>query len=239
MSDSRRRAYQLGGLVVATLAIVGVLVAVLASSGPAPLEPGKPVPGAPAAIALLAGIPQSAIALGSPTAPATLVEFGDLQCPFCAYYATHTLASIVERYVRPGRLRLVFRSLDGLGRDSVRAARMAQALGEQNHMWQFLEIAYRNQGEENSGYVTENFLRAIAGAIPGVDTALALSQQGSRAVGEQIEEASRLAKALNLSVTPSFLLYRTGAPARRFQPSSLDSSSFTGALDRLLARGGG
>lgn len=239
MSDSRRRAYQLGGLLVSTLAIVGVLVAVLASSGPPALEPGKPVPGAPAAVALFAGIPQSGVTLGAATAPLTLVEFGDLQCPFCAYYATHTLASLVERYVRPGHLRLVFRSVDGLGEDSVRAARMAQALAEQNHMWQFLDIAYRNQGEENSGYVTEDFLRAIADAIPGVDGPLALSRLGSAEVGKQIEQAIGLAKALHLSTTPSFLLYGTGQAPRRFQPSTFDSSSFTGVLDRMLARGGG
>ena len=239
MSDSRRRAYRLGGLLVSALVIVGVLVAVLTSSGPAPLEPGKPVPGAEAALALFAGIPQSGIAVGSPTAPLTLVEFGDLQCPFCAYFATHALPTLVSRYVRTGRLRMVFRSLDGIGHDSLRAARMAQALGEQNHMWQFLDIAYRNQGEENSGYVTENFLSAIAGVIPGVNTALAFRQRNSRAASEQIQQALSMAKAQHLTVTPSFLLYATGGPARRFQPSSLESSSFTGTLDQMLARGGG
>jgi protein-disulfide isomerase len=238
MSDSSRRAYQLGGLLVSALVIAGVLVAVLSSSGPAPLAPGKPVPGAEAALALFAGIPQSGITVGAPTAPLTLVEFGDLQCPFCAYFATHTLPTLVSRYVRTGRLRILFRSLDGIGRDSVRAARMAQALGEQNHMWQFLDIAYRNQGEENSGYVTENFLRAIAGVIPGVNTALALIQRNSQATSAQIQQALSMAKAQHLTVTPSFLLYATGSPARRFQPSTLESSSFTGTLNQMLARGG-
>jgi protein-disulfide isomerase len=239
MSDSRRRVYQVGGLLGTTLAIVAVLVAVLEGSGPAPLQPGKPVPGARAAIALFAGIPQNGITLGSPSAPLTLVEFADLQCPFCAYFATHALPALVSRYVRPGHLRLVFRNLDGLGADSVRAARMAGAVANQNHLWEFVDLAYRNQGEENSGYVTDNFLRAIAGVIPGVDVSRAMNLRASGGVSGEIEQAVSMAKALHLSVTPSFLLFAAGQPPRPFQPATLESSAFTGVLDGMLARSGG
>jgi protein-disulfide isomerase len=237
MSDSRRRIYQAGALLVSTVAVLGVVIAVLTSSGAQPLKPGKPVPGTKASIDLFAGIPQSATRLGYPNAPITMVEFGDLQCPYCAWFADHTLPTLVSRYVREGHLQLLFAGLDGLGHDSRRAAQMADALARQNHLWQFVDLAYRNQGDENSGYVTDDFLRAIAGVIPGVDVQRAMTERSSAAVSEQIAATMEMAHRLRLVVTPSFQLFYTGKPPRRFSPQSLESDSFTGTLQRMLTSG--
>jgi protein-disulfide isomerase len=137
-SSARTRLYQLGALVVTTALVATVLIAVLSSGSTSQLAPGKPVPGAAQTLGLLAGIPQHGNTLGNPRAPVTLVEFGDLQCPSCAVFAQDALPAIVSRYVRPGRVMLVFRGLDFIGHDSERAARMAGALGEQNRLWQFV-----------------------------------------------------------------------------------------------------
>jgi protein-disulfide isomerase len=230
--------YQLGGLLVTAAVITAVLVAVLGSASTSQLAPGRPVPGAARTLALFAGIPQHGIALGNPKAAVTLVEFGDLQCPSCALFAENALPAIIARYVRPGRVLLVFRGLDFIGQDSQRAALMAAALGEQNHLWQFVDLMYRNQGLENSSYVTDTYLRALAGAIPGVDVARALDRRGSAGVQAQLQQAQALARGLGLKSTPSFLLSRSGTPPRRFSPSSLDPSSFSQPLEKLLAGAG-
>jgi protein-disulfide isomerase len=236
-SRSRVRLYQLGGLVVSAAAITAVLVAVLTSPSTSELAPGKPVPGAAGTLALFAGIPQHGIALGNPRAPITLVEFGDLQCPSCALFAQNALPAIVSRYVRPGRVLLVFRALDFIGHDSERAARMASALGAQNRLWQFIDLMYRNQGLENSSYVTDTYLSALAAAIPGVDLRRALAARGSAAALAQIDQARALARGLDLKSTPSFLLSPSGAPPRRFSPEGLESGSFSAAIERMLAGG--
>ncbi len=230
----RARLYRLGALLVSAVAIAAVLIAVLSSGSTSDLEPGKPVPGAAQTLALFAGIPQQGIALGNPRAPLTLVEFGDLQCPACAQFAQRVLPPIVSRYVRSGRVLLVFRALQFIGEDSRRAAQMAGAVGEQSRMFQFNALMYRNQGAENSGYVTNTYLRALASAIPGVDVARALAARDSAAVQAQLREAQALARRLKLESTPSFLLYRSAGVPRRFEPASLDAGAFDAAIERLL-----
>ncbi len=234
--DARRRVYQLAAVIVSVAAILAVALAVLHSPSTSELAPGKPVPGSAAILALLAGIPQQGAVLGDPHAPVTLEELGDLQCPSCAIFAHDALPTIVSRYVRSGRVRLVFRALHIIGSDSLFAARMAYAAGEQNHLWEFAELMYANQGTENSSYVTDRYLRALAGAIPHLNVERALSQRDSPHVAEQIASSTALATALHIKGTPSFLLYLTGQPPRRFSPEGLDSGAFTQPIERLLAQ---
>jgi protein-disulfide isomerase len=236
--SARARRYQLGALLVTIAGVAVVLISILASGSTSDLRPGKPVPGAAKALKLLAGIEQHGIELGDPHAPVTLVELGDLQCPACAQFSAEALPQIVSRYVRTGKVLLVFRALDSIGKDSLLAARMALAVGEQNRLFEFDALMYANQGLENGGYVTGTYLRALAGAIPGVDVSQALAARDSAAVRAQLSEAKQLALRLHIAGTPSFLLYRTGATPRRFKPSGLDAGSFTGPLRQLLAQAG-
>jgi protein-disulfide isomerase len=237
--DTRRtRLYQLAALLVSVLAIGAVVIAVLTSGSTSQLAPGKPVPGAPQTLALFAGIPQHGIALGDPRAPVTLEEFGDLQCPVCAAYAEDALPSIVRRYVRDGRVRLVFRNLDSIGSDSVRAARMAGAVGEQNHLWEFIDLMYKNQGAENTSYVTDRYLQALAAAIPGVGVGRALRERSSNAVEAQIHQAHVLAEQLHLQSTPSFVLARPGQTGQVLPSTDLSAASLEGPLNQALASAG-
>ena len=68
--------------VLAAVAIVAVLLAVKLFSPGSSEGRGR----AARRTAAFKGIPQSGIALGSPKAPLTMVEFADLQCPFCGEY---------------------------------------------------------------------------------------------------------------------------------------------------------
>ncbi|TMK99424.1 MAG: hypothetical protein E6G34_02435 [Actinobacteria bacterium] len=233
----RRRRYQLGALVVAIGLSGAVLAAVLTSGSTSELRPGRPVPGAARALALLRGIPQIAATLGDQRAPVTLVEFADLQCPACATFSEDALPRIISRYVRSGRVRVILHALDTIGHDSERAARVAYAIGEQDRLFQFVALMYANQGSENTSYVTDLYLRALAGAIPGVDVGRALAARNGAGPSRELAQARALASRFHVSVTPSFLLYRTGSQPRRFSPGSLDAGSFAAAIERLL-RGG-
>jgi protein-disulfide isomerase len=231
----RRRRWQLGAAIAFAAAVAVVAVTLATSGSTSELKPGRPVPGARQVLGLLRGIPQEGVTLGNPGAPVTLVEFGDLQCPTCGSFATGALSPIINTFVRSGRVRLIFRAIDGLGSDSTRAARMAYAIGAQDRLFEFIELAYRNQGLENSSYVTDTYLRALASAIPGIDVARALAASGAAETSSQLAQARALATQLGIDATPSFLLYPSGSAPRRFEPEGLDTSSFRRSIERVLA----
>jgi protein-disulfide isomerase len=213
---------------LAGLAVVAVLVAVVVAS---PGKDDSPKGGSPAAVtSALKGIPQSGVTLGSPHAPVTMVEFADLQCPFCAEYSRNVLPTIIDRYVRTGKVQLQLRLLRFLGPDSDRLARVAAAAAAQNRMWQFVELAYERQGRENSGYATDDFINGLAAGA-------GLKRTDAGAAAErQVRQSEQAAHTLAIDSTPSFLIGRTGGPMKRFQPSDLTPDAFIPRIQEELRR---
>ncbi len=213
------------GILVASAVIIAVVVAVFASGSTSELRPGKPVPGAPATISMLKGIHQSGLTLGDRSAPVTLFEYGDLQCPSCASFAQEELPGLIRSYVRTGQVRIVFKPLDIIGPESTKAARMAVALGGQDRLWQFIDLMYRNQGSENTGYVTSTYLKALASAIPGANVNRSLAASTSARVSTVIARASAQARQLGVNATPSFTVAKTGGKAHALPASAAAESS--------------
>ena len=232
----RKALIRLGAVAAAAIACVAVLVVASqkGASDTAPPGEGDGPAGATEVRRLFAGIPQEGAVLGDPQAPVTMVEFADLQCPFCAQYDHSALPTIVEQYVRTGKVRLELRLLRFIGPDSERAAQLAQAAAGQDRLWQFVDLFYRNQGAENSGYATEDFLRRLARATPGLDAERAMAESGSGVVEDRLAAAESAAASAGIESTPSFLVGRTGAALHPLEPSALEPAAFTGHLDALL-----
>jgi protein-disulfide isomerase len=184
--------------------------------------------------ALLDGIPQSGTVLGEDDAAVTLVEYADLQCPFCAEWSLRAFPELVADYVRDGELRIEFRGLTFIGPESEQALRAALAAGEQEKLWNVVDLVYANQGAENAGWVTEDFLRAVGTAVPGLDVDRMLEASDSAEVTAAIEEAAADAEANGISGTPSFLLGETGGELSALEISSLGPEEFRAAIDELL-----
>ena len=116
----------------------------------------------------------SLIAQGSPifgnqSAPITVIEFGDFQCRFCGRFATQTEPLLNETYFQTGKVNLVFKHFVTHGIDSLNAAMASQCANDQGKFWNFYEILYNNQGEENSGWVSVENLRGIASKMATLD----------------------------------------------------------------------
>src|SRR3954452_9253058 len=180
----------------------GVLAGCGAAAPSRPRPAGGRMASAGEVHARFAGIPQGGTALGSPGAPVTLVEFGDLQCPFCRRFDREVLPELLRRYVRRGRVRIDFRPVALLGPDSGRAARAALAAAEQNRLWQFLDLFYANQRRENTGYVTDGFLRSVAGGVAGMDPGRLLQSRAAQPVGTQLQANMTLGRQIGIPGTP-------------------------------------
>ena len=118
---------------------------------------------------VFAGVPQDGTRLGREDAPVTIRLYEDFQCPACGQFARETLPEVVERHVEPGDAKLVSETMAFLGPDSLPAARAAFAAGEQDRYWQYAALLFENQGAENSGYVTDEFLTDLAQETEGLD----------------------------------------------------------------------
>jgi protein-disulfide isomerase len=227
-----------GGPVLAAFAgaaaIAGILVVISLFGGrdagteTAPAAVAAPVERDP----LLRGVPQDGIVLGEPDAPVTLVEFADLQCPYCARWARDTFPAIVDEYVRDGRVRVVLRGLHFLGPDSETALRAALAAGEQDRLWDVVHGLFLRQGNENSGWITDHLLRSFTGV--GLDTDRMLGSTHSAWVDSQLASARAAADAAQVPGTPFFQAGRTGGKLQRLRLESLEPSDFRRELDRLL-----
>jgi protein-disulfide isomerase len=153
---------------------------------------------------LLTGIPQTATVLGKPGAPVKIFEYGDLQCPFCKENAETVTPPIIEDAVRNGEASLTFRNYIIIGPDSVPAGEAALAAGAQGKAWNFIELWYRNQGEENSGYVTEEFIESIGKGAGIPDLAQWNKERKSKKYKKKLEETTKQAQKIGFEGTPSF-----------------------------------
>ncbi len=142
----------------------------------------------------------------------------------------------MREYVRPGKVQLVFRGLAFIGPDSEAALRTALSAGEQNRLWHVVDLLYANQGEENTGWVNDDLLRGVGGAVPRLDVERMLDERDSPAADQALASAQRAAHAAGITGTPSFEVGRAGGPLQRLEISSLDPSAFRSALDSLLGK---
>jgi protein-disulfide isomerase len=188
----------------------------------------------PTAVVDFDGIPQDGVVLGSPDARVTLIEYADLQCPACRAYAETYLPEVVERYVRPDRVKTEFRGIAFIGPDSETALRYVLAAGLQDRLWHLQEALYRNQGGENSGWVTEELVVELAAEIPELDVQQLLGDAQSDRVTAMMTEAASQAAAAQISGTPTLAL-QVGSEEPYLLEAGINLSALSAALDQALA----
>ena len=180
--------------IAAAVALVAVaLIARGDSSAPATETP----------VVDLSGIPQDGRLLGSAEAAVTLIEWADPQCPACRLYTEEFFPTVVNEYVRPGTVSTEFRGFPFIGDDSVKAYRFLLAAGEQDKLWDLQEAMYRNQGDENDGWVTDELIRELAADVPGLDVDQLFVDAEREDIVAEAEEAEAVAQAAGIQGTPT------------------------------------
>lgn len=240
--SERRRASPkvLLSVAVAALAIGGVVAGVAytvaGKNGSSAKVPSRgtltnALPGAASGQKLFAGIPQHGNLLGSPTAPATMIEYVDLQCPHCRDFETTVMPTIIRRFVRTGKLKVVARPIAFIGPDSVLGRDAALAAGQQNRMFNFMQVTYYNQGIENTGWLDDAFVQTAAASVPGIDVPRLVNAIGSPAVANQAKAFATQATADRIPGTPALYV---GSSHGRLQYSPADIATLTTAIRRAL-----
>lgn len=84
--------------------------------------------------------------LGSPQASVSIIEYSDLQCPFCARFARETFPQIRSEYIDTGKVRYAVADFPlPMHPQAVPAAIALRCAGEQGQFWTYREQLYRDQ----------------------------------------------------------------------------------------------
>jgi protein-disulfide isomerase len=233
MNDAERRTRLLKlAAGAAFLAVAVVLVLIVIATSNSGDGGDKKLEGVSEVNRRLAGIPQDGMVLGDPSAPVKVVEFADLQCPYCKAFTEEQLAPIIENQVKKGEAKVAFHNFTIIGEQSLPAGAAALAAGAQGRGWNFVELFYANQGSENSGYADDEFLEAVAKGA-GVSDLARWNRERAKFTAE-VEATTAEAEKLGFGGTPSLAI--EGPSTDGLEP--IETPSSAGGLAAAIEEAG-
>jgi protein-disulfide isomerase len=185
--------------------------------------------------------PKSLIQSGSPllgnqSAPITIVEFGDFQCKFCDRFAKETEPKINATYIQTGKANMLFKNFVTHGPDSITAAMAAQCTNDQGKFWNFYDILYKNQGEENSGWASADNLKKLASSqIHGLDTQKFNSCLDSAKYKSLVDKDNAFAISSGFQGTPTFIIEKSDGSKAETLLGAYPFPSFQAIIDEKLS----
>ncbi len=205
------------GVAIAAIAIIGVFYAMSANGGTpfsvsdikqSEHENAKPVlteNDTPQTISLSVLTENASPVLGDASAPITIVEFGDYQCFFCNKFFHDTENSIVENYIKTGKVKMLFKDFTIIGQDSVVAAHASHCAGEQGKFWEYHDVLYNHWTGENNGWASSDNQLKFAKDL-GLDVEKFTECNSSEKYMKMIQTSAKDAKTLGLTGTPGFIV---------------------------------
>ena len=157
-------------------------------------------------------------ALGRADAPLTMVEFTDLQCPFCRQYAAVTFEQLRKDWIDTGRLRYISRDFPlDFHPQAMSAARAARCAGDQGKFWEMRMSLMRNANLLSADYIDRT--AADLKLDPKAFASCIASAKFDAEIQADLQEGGRI----GVNGTPTFVLGRT-------TPSSLEGPVIVGAM---------
>jgi protein-disulfide isomerase len=218
-------------LTILTLGAIGLMAAFISISVGEHKEEDFTIGGAGEVQELIGGIPQLGDRLGPDDAPITIDVFNDIQCTRCADYQLNVIDPLINEYVRTGAAQMIFRHYPLGGKPVTLGGVAAEAAGEQDRQWQFIEVFVRNLDQVPEEGVTQEFLNEVAAVVPKLDvTAWEQANAGSDA-----EEAARagndLGTQLKIPADPAVVV--TGINGSEELDSAPSLEEIEAAIDRV------
>ena len=168
---------------------------------PAPQPQAPPAPPDKVKITNVAGY-----MLGRPDAPLTMVEFTDLQCPFCNRFALQTFDQLKKDYIDTGKVRFITRDYPlSFHPFALPAAKASRCAGDQGKFWEMRETLVKNADKLSPVYITQT-AASLKLDMKAFD-ACSASTTYDAPIQKDITEAS----GVDVSGTPTFFIGKTTA----------------------------
>jgi protein-disulfide isomerase len=166
------------------------------------ISPPTPVAPAPAPKVKLNDV--SGYVLGRPNAPVTVVEFTDLQCPFCNRFSTTTFKQIKAAYIDTGLVRFVTRDFPlDMHQSAEMAARASRCAGEQGKFWELRTLLV-----DNASRLSPDFILGSADTLK-MDGKAFRQCLDSKRYQADIQKDLDDARSVGVEGTPTFVIGRT------------------------------
>ncbi|MHB8603065.1 MAG: DsbA family protein [Nitrosotalea sp.] len=165
--------------------------------------------------------------LGSPSAPVTIIEFGDYQCPKCDAWFKNEEPTIKANYIDTNKAKLYFVDFPFLGADSPVAAQAAYCAGDQGKYWEYHDYLYSNQGAIQSGWASANNLKSYAITL-GLDASKFNSCLDSGKYADNVAHNKDIGSSKGIQGTPAFFIVGSSGAMQEImgpQPADIFSST--------------
>lgn len=170
--------------------------------------------------------------LGSKDAKVKIVEFGDYQCPACKEFSQEVKPQLVKDYIDKGLVSFYFMNFSFIGEESTTAALAAQAVYHQSNdaFWKFYDALYRDQGAENSGRITPEYLVDLAKKENlQIDYDKLKQDIDSKKYQEEVDKHNAKTDELNIQYSPTIYVNDT-----QYAGNYKDYNGLKEAVDKAL-----
>jgi len=147
--------------------------------------------------------------LGDKDAPIVVIEFSDLQCPFCRSFWRDTLPLIKSEYIDTGKVKFVYRDFPlDFHPGAMPAAQATECAEEQGKFWEMHDKIFSEQGKQGDGTISFGVddLEKWASEI-GLNAGDFNSCLDSQKYAEEVKKDINDGRLAGLNGTPSFLIF--------------------------------
>lgn len=172
--------------------------------------------------------------LGDASAPVTIIEFGDYQCPFCKRWNESTKPAIEKDLIDSGEASLIYIDFPIIGPDSLTIHAGSYCAQEQDLYWKYHDFAYANQGHENDGWANSENLKKLVSEIDGLDTNLFAQCLDSGKYEKRVKDNKKIASESGARSTPTFIII--GPESAEMITGAQPYTTFKGIIDEMYGR---
>ncbi|MBI3046033.1 MAG: DsbA family protein [Candidatus Harrisonbacteria bacterium] len=172
------------------------------------------------------------VVLGELTAPVTLVEYSDFQCPFCGRFFSQSEPQIREDYVKAGKVKFVYRHFAFLGPESAAAANAAECAKDEGKFWLYHDEIFKEEildGQEYNGNLNRTTFLKLADKI-GLNKNDFASCLDSNKYAKKVENDYNVAQQAGVQATPTVFVN-----GRKLE-GALPYNQFKAAIEQELAK---